>query len=102
MDLEKLKAELKTFKEVCASKGKPIMESCLKPAYPGDSSTSYILQIQAEWVDDCFDAIDFFVTIMFDTLSEDARKKIFSIQVFKKEDKLHCDTGKKDFASISV
>ncbi len=102
MDNKELEREIELFKRTCVERGQPINNTCLKPAYPGDNSTSYILQLQAEWVKDCFDAIDFFTTIMFETMSQNAREKIFSIQVFNSNDKLHCDSGQTDFVANSV
>src|SRR5437667_931088 len=95
MDRGKLKLEIEKFIGKCSDKGKPISEYCLNEAYPGDSTTSYFLQLKADWVkdDECFDAISFFTDVMFDVMSLEARKKIFSIQVVKKNDEFHCDSG---------
>jgi len=93
MDKKQLELEINLFIEDCNNKGKPVSNYCLYPAYPGDDATSYIFQIKAEWVEDCFDAIDFFTDIMFEKMTESARSKIFSIQVFMKDDVLHCDSG---------
>jgi hypothetical protein len=70
----------------------------LNEAYPGDSSTSYILQLKASWVkdDECFRAIDFFTDVMFDVMSLEARKLIFSIQVLQSNNALHCESGEID------
>lgn len=95
MDTKELKAEINKFIMKCAEYGNPISSYCLNPAYPGDSSTSYFFQIKADWVEDdkCFGAIEFLTDVMFEVMSYEARIKIFSIQVLKKNDELHCDSG---------
>ncbi len=97
MDNKKLKGELEldSFLSECTKRGKTVSDLCLKEAYPGDSSTSYIMQLKADWVkdDECFDAIAFFTEVMFDVMSLGARQRIFSIQVLRKNDELHCDSG---------
>ncbi len=95
MDRNELKLEINKFIDQCSAQNKPVSEYCLKEAYPGDSSTSYFFQLKANWIkdDECFDAISFFTDIMFEVMNFEARKKIFSIQVFKKNDVLQCDSG---------
>lgn len=95
MDRNKLNTEVGNFIKRCAEMGKQVSAYCLNEAYPGDSSTSFFLQLKADWIkdDECFEAISFFTDIMFDVMSEEARRKIFSIQVFEKDDELHCDSG---------
>lgn len=38
----------------------------------------------------CSEAIDFLFDTLWDTTSEEVRKKVFSIQVFDSKDELHC------------
>lgn len=92
MDRKQLRELLHPFSIECAEKGKPLTDMCLEEAYPGDSSTSYIIQIKADWVDgtSCSDAIDFLFDILWETTTEETRKRIFSIQVLDSKDKLHC------------
>lgn len=94
MDRIKLKESLTPFQEKCTERGKPISEICLEEAYPGDASTSYIIQVKAPWVDDmfCSDAIDFLFDALWETTNEDLRKRIFSIQVLDSKDELHCES----------
>ncbi len=95
MDKNQLKIEIQTFLTKCKELKKPVKEYCLNEAYPGDSSTSYFFDLKANWINegDCFDAINFFTDVMFDTMSEDARRKVFSIRVFTDQEELHCDSG---------
>lgn len=95
MDKEQLISEVKKFAKQCAFAKRPINSFCLNEAYPGDSSTSYFLDIKADWIEEgeCFDAISFFTDVMFDIMTVEARRKIFSIRVFTNEEALHCDSG---------
>lgn len=95
MDKNQLNKEIETFLTNCKERQKPVKEYCLNEAYPGDSSTSYFFDLKADWIneDDCFDAIRFFTEVMFSTMTEEARRKIFSIRVFTDQEKLHCDSG---------
>lgn len=92
MDRAKLEELLKPFQDRCNEKGKPIQHICLEEAYPGDISTSYIVKVKADWVDDmnCSEALDFLFDILWETTSEETRKKIFSIEVLDSVESLHC------------
>lgn len=92
MDRTELKQILKPFKAKCAEKGRPLVEICIEEAFPGDTSTSFIVQVKAPWVDDmyCSDAIDFLFDTLWETTNEEVRRKIFSIQVLDSKDQLHC------------
>ncbi len=94
MDKTKLKKLLKPFQIKCAEKGKPLVNLCIDDAYPGDISTSYIVQVKANWIDqtDCSEAIDFLFDILWETTSEEVRKKIFSINVLDSRAELHCSS----------
>lgn len=92
MDRTKLKELLKPFQAKCAERARPLTSLCIEEAFPGDSSTSYIIQVKAFWVDDisCSEAIDFLFDTLWETTSEETRKKIFSIQVLDSKNELHC------------
>lgn len=92
MDRTELNKKLEPFRAKCAEKGKPLDEICIEEAFPGDISTSYIIQIKAPWVDSlyCSEAIDFLFDILWETTEEETRKKVFSIQVLDSGDRLHC------------
>lgn len=92
MDRTELKELLQPFQLKCAENGKPLDGICVEDAFPGDSSTSYIIQVKAPWVDGmyCSDALDFLIDRLWETTDEDLRKKVFSIQVIDKRDELHC------------
>lgn len=92
MDNKELKILLNPFQEKCAEKGKPVVDFCVEEAFPGDISTSYIIQVKAPWVDNiyCSDALDFLFDTLWETTDEEIRKKIFSIQVLDSRDQLHC------------
>ena len=94
MDRKQLREQLQAFQLKCLEKGRPIAEICLEEAYPGDSSTSYIVQVKALWIDglDCYSALDFLFDILFETTNEETRKKIFSIQVLDSTNELHCES----------
>lgn len=92
MDRTELKELLTPFKAKCAEKGKPLADFCVEEAFPGDTSTSYIIQVKALWVDGmyCSEAIDFLFDTLWETTNEETRKKVFSIQVIDSKDQLHC------------
>jgi hypothetical protein len=92
MDREELKKALKPFHEKCAEKGRVIKDLCVGEAFPGDESTSFIVQVTAPWVDDmaCNEALDFLFDVLWETTTEDIRKKVFSIQVLDSREVLHC------------
>lgn len=91
MDRTELKRILEPFKAKCAEKGKPLIDLCVKEAFPGDHSTSYMVQVKALWVDDmyCSDAIDFLFDTLWETTNEEIRTKVFSIQVLDSKNELH-------------
>ncbi len=92
MDRAELEAKLVPFKDECEKKGKKIQDICIDDAFPGDSSTSYIIKIKAPWVDDmdCTDALDFLFDTLFETVDPATREKVFSINVVDSKDELHC------------
>lgn len=92
MDRKQLKELLQPFLAKCAEEGKPLKDICVEEAFPGDLSTSYIIQVKASWVDEmyCSEAIDFLFDILWETTDEEIRKKVFSIQVLDSNDELHC------------
>lgn len=92
MDRNQLEKSLQSFRDACQTKGKPLADMCIFGAYPGDISTSYIIQVKADWVEemDCSVAIDFLFDILWETSDENIRKHIFSIQILDSNDQLHC------------
>ena len=92
MDRNQLEVSLQSFRNECLSKGRPLEDMCIFEAYPGDISTSYIIQVKANWIEqmDCSDAIDFLFDTLWDTSDENIRKHIFSIEVLDSNDQLHC------------
>ncbi len=95
MDRAKLKELLQPFIAKCAERGKTLTEICIEEAFPGDISTSYIVQVKAPWVDeiDCSEALDFLFDVLWETADEPIRQKVFSIQVLDSKDELHCWSG---------
>ncbi len=92
MDRNQLEVSLQSFREACQTKGKPLADMCIIEAYPGDISTSYIIQVKANWVEemDCSEAIDILFDTLWETSDENVRKHIFSIEVLDSNDQLHC------------
>lgn len=89
----KLKNDLKGFVKECKAKGYPLTEYCLKEAYPGDSSTSFILQVKADWIDNkgCSEVLDILLEVLWNTTSPEVRVNLFSIQVLSSNDTVHCE-----------
>ena len=92
MDRTELKKRLVPFKERCAEKGRPLIGLCLEEAYPGDSSTSFIVQVKAHWFDglSCSEIIDFLFDILWETTDVATRTKIFYLQILDGSDELRC------------
>jgi len=93
MDRAELKTKLIPFLKKCEEEGRKLSKSCLEEAYPGDSSTSYIINVQADWIDDIDStvALDFLFKVLFQTVDLDTRKKIFSIFLKDSKEELHCE-----------
>ncbi len=83
MDRTELRQLLLPFQNRCAEKGKPLAEICFKEAYPGDDTTSFIIQVKAPWIGKMYsyDAIEFLVDVLWETTNVEIRENIFSIQV---------------------
>lgn len=92
MDRAELIQLLQPFKDKCAEKDRSLIGICIKEAFPGDHSTSYIIQVKAYWIDGmyCSEAIDFLVDTLWETTDEETRKKVFSIQVLNSKDEFNC------------
>lgn len=67
----------------CAEKGRPLADVRIEEAFPGDVSTSFIVQVGAPWADttNCHEAIDFLFNTLWETTTEEVRTKVFSIRV---------------------
>lgn len=95
MDRNKLEQKLNSsFKEECKKIGYPLTDICLDEAYPGDSSTSYIVNIVADWVEtmDCSQALDILIDVLWITVDVEYREKIFAIKIFSDKSTLHCQS----------
>lgn len=84
--------------------GRPLSDICLEEAFPGDASTSYILQVRAPWIDtmSCYSALDFLFDVLWETTNEETRTKVFSIQVLDSKDELHCYQETKNVMTHSI
>ena len=88
MDKSKLEELLQPFVSKCAEKGKPLMGIQIEEAFPGDSSTSYIVAVKGEWIDDisCSEALDFLIDALWETTDLETRRKVFYIKVLSSKD----------------
>lgn len=94
MDRNKLEQKLnKDFKEGCLKKGYPLDDICLSEAYPGDDSTSFIVNVIASWVKDmdCSIALDLLIDVLWDTTEIEYRQAISSIKIYA-DGTLHCQS----------
>lgn len=87
MDRAELIKALEPFSLRCADLGRPLDNIKLEDAYPGDSSTSYIVQVEAAWANgrSLWYAIDFLFDVLFETVSYKTRTKVFTIQVIRQQ-----------------
>jgi hypothetical protein len=95
MDKKQLAEKIEKFKQACLKKGYPLRDVCVEEAFPGDSSTSYIIKVVAEWVVDmnCSDALDILIDILWKTFNRKERAQIFTLNIFSNQDELHCWSG---------
>jgi hypothetical protein len=93
MDRKHLEAKLVDFRQKCQENGFPLEDFCLMPAYEGDVSSSYVIQVKGSWVDEmlCSDALDPLFDYLFATTDEDTRRHIFSISILDSKEELHCE-----------
>jgi len=93
MDRSELKNLLEPFRLKCTEIGRPLADVCLEEAFPGDVSTSYIMQVKAEWIDGlpCYAVLDVLFDVLWETTDEMVRRKIFSIQVLDGRQATHCE-----------
>jgi len=87
MDRAELMKALEPFGARCAELGRPLDKIRLEEAYPGDSSTSYIVQVEAAWANgrSLWYAIDFLFDVLFESVPYTTRTKIFTIQVVRRQ-----------------
>jgi hypothetical protein len=50
MDRIEMKKILEPFKAKCTDKGKHLTDLFIEEAFPGDSSTSFIVRVKAPWI----------------------------------------------------
>lgn len=95
MDSTELAVLLEPFQKKCFEKGRPLTTISLEEAYPGDISTSYIVQVTAPWIDDmsAYEAIDFLFDILWETTDEPTRRKVFSIKVSGVKNRVNGETS---------
>jgi len=91
MDIKELVVECGVFANACDKSGLALDHFCLIPTIEG-SADVYTMNINATWIDGmaCSKAIDRLSTIMWEVMSVEARRKIFSINIFDENDELHC------------
>jgi hypothetical protein len=87
MDRTQLEQHLASFRLSCQNAGYPVNDFCLTEAFPGVSGTSYIIDIQEDWIGtmSCSAALDILLGILWKTTSVDVRKKIFCFRLNTKD-----------------
>lgn len=85
MDRAALKKLLEPFIERCAAEGRPLDEIHLKEAYPGDDSTSFIIEVRASWYAElsCAEVLEMLFVILWKTTDVETRRNIFCIKVLE-------------------
>jgi len=93
MDRGQLEIELRNFCQSSSERGFPVIIDGLSEAYPGVANSSFTVHIRVEdWAGgmSCSTILDQVLPILFDTTSDDARRQIFSIDVYNAVDGLNC------------
>jgi hypothetical protein len=94
VDIEQLKIEIRAFMQHSASEGFPLVRSCLSEVLPRSSNPSFVLTVHADWIENhtCSNALSILSTFMWYTMSIEARTHIFRLNIYDKNDDLHCWT----------
>ena len=83
MDSKQLKTSLADFEKECRTRNLSLSYLRIKEAYPGDSSTSYLVEVSAPWFSDitCSEALDLLIDILWDTTTIEIRTSIHAIKI---------------------
>jgi hypothetical protein len=84
--------KLRRFKRECETRNRTLADMCLEEAFPGDNSTSFVLKVKADWLDNLSlsEGLDILIDILWDTTSIATRTEIFSICVVNSADEFDC------------
>jgi hypothetical protein len=87
---QKIKKELYLFREESAKQNYPLREVCLVPLMDWDGM--YNIEVYADWIEmmSCDEALDILTKVMFETISQEHRAKIYIIKILDKDDTVHC------------
>jgi len=98
MDSVMLNSKLQPFFKRCAEKGRPIEQYTFDEAYPGDPTTSYIINVKASWFDtlSCYEILKFLFEILWETAEVETRIKVFAFKIFNSK----MDLRKKQLQTI--
>jgi len=96
MDKQELVAKLEGFKQACQQQGYIIGDFYLDEAYPGDSSTSYVVKmiVNKIWRDTLSSpgkALSRLLEVLFETTDAKTREKVFTLCIYN-EDERHLMT----------
>ena len=100
MDIKTLKSEIAKVITALQEEGKVFDFVGLTPAYPGDSQTSYIIQVSADWLNirNPHDGLRFIVDKIFALLDKSTIRYINRVQVI---DLINEDTPKDNLILIN-
>ena len=87
MDREQLNLELQAFKHACQDKGYIEGNFHFDEAYPGDSSTAFIVKmtVKKDWMDTMStrgQALDALIDVLWDTTSPETRASVHVLTIF--------------------
>jgi hypothetical protein len=87
---QQIKKELYLFREESAKRNYPLREVCLAPLVDWDGM--YNIEVYADWIEtmSCGEALDILTEVMFETISQKHRTKIYIIKILDKDDVVHC------------
>ena len=90
MDRKQLEPAIKAFVALVKQRGYDIQGTFLTEAFPGDSSTSYILEVAADWSQQVgYSAtVDILIDALWDSMDVETRRHIFTIKIFDKVEDL--------------
>ncbi len=96
MDKQELVAKLENFKQTCQQQGYIIGDLYLDEAYPGDSSTSYVVKMVVDktWMDtqsSSGKALHRLLEVLFESTDAKTREKVFTLCIYN-EDERHLMT----------
>jgi hypothetical protein len=90
-----LKTALLEFAQTFSEEGRPLDFVGIAPLYPAIPSTSYVLQVHAEWLDgisNCNEALKMVIDRLYAILEPQNLRRINRVDICYSSGEIHCTT----------